>query len=374
MLLHVFETYWHRRSVRVLAGVLVFALALGVQYYLTDIPVPADLAGTERFTPATVRLGQEELIIEEPEVNSSEGIVFSHAGATNEIVDIRFERARLDTDTVDMLTALGDSPPTGPTQVDYVPQEAAQAAAGREPCRTFVTVAWARTDEPPAALRFFQLEAPGLDNYRYVEMQATGSELAVRLLSKSASDDNVPGAPGCRSRLRAGELEELLGGSVGLNIVAAPDAKFRWHFRRRAQGQPPWGSADGLFEPFTLGAPQTDPNEKPPLRARAIRIRALHADASAPDILSARSTDKGPPLSISGLKIGSDQLQLNVTGNGWVKINGADRTVNVFERVEKYPLTSALLGALNSALLAWIGYAIFGHHKPATGEHEPPPS
>src|SRR3954463_10985482 len=113
-MLHIIETYWHKRIVRVLAGVSVFALALGVQYYLTDIPVPAELASTERFTPATCRLGQEELIIEEPEVNSSEGIVFSHAGATNEIVDLRFERARLDTDTVEMLTALGDSPPNAP--------------------------------------------------------------------------------------------------------------------------------------------------------------------------------------------------------------------------------------------------------------------
>src|SRR2546423_709924 len=74
------KAYWHRRLVRVLVGVLVFSVALGAQYYLTDVPVPADLAETGKFTPAALRLGQEELIIEGPEVNSAEGVLFSHPG------------------------------------------------------------------------------------------------------------------------------------------------------------------------------------------------------------------------------------------------------------------------------------------------------
>ncbi|HEX8069532.1 MAG TPA: hypothetical protein VF546_06250 [Pyrinomonadaceae bacterium] len=350
---------WQRRLVRVLAGLSVFAAALGVQYYLTSIPVPAELAETGRFTPAVLPRGQQELIIEGPEVNSPDGTLLAHAGAPQTSVDVRFERARVDEQTAQLLTALGDTLPDAPGPVAYVPRASGDGA----PCRTLVTVGWADPQRPPATIRLFQLEAPGLDRYRDFEMQAEGGDLAVQLLPK-AETETATVARGCQNLLTIGALEEPIEGEAGLTIVAAAGSAFRWHFRPRKQGSVPWGDAAGVYEPFTLGAAQTQRADRPPLSARAVRVRALDAPPDAPDILNARSADGRASLNLADLKLGSDQLQLNITGNAWVKIDGADRTVNVFERVERYPLTSALLAAANSALLAWIAHALFAHRKP----------
>lgn len=354
---------WQRRPVRVLAGLLLFGVALAAQYRLAAISEPVNLSETGRFAPVSAKLGQAELIVEGPSVNSPGGVLFAHDGGPNEIVDVRFERARLGEDTARMLAALGDTVPEAPTAIDYRPDDESEQDAGREPCRTFARVAWGRADQPPTALRLFQVEAPGLERYRYLEVEAAGGELAVQLLPAASGADPAPEASGCPGRLRIGELEEQLTEGVGFTVVAAPGSKFRWHFRPRTQGPPPWGGADGLFEPFTLGTPQVREADAPPLRARAVRVRPLGGAADAPDILSARSTDDGPPLTLSSLKVGSDQLQLSVAGTAWVEINGAPLTVNLFERLEKNRLLAALLGMGNATLLALIGRLVLGKRK-----------
>jgi len=374
----ILKSYLRKRWVRALLGIAAFVAVVYLQYKLADWPVAVGLADTGKFAPVTLRLGQEELIIEGPVVNSPEGVLLAHSGEPNEIVDIRFDRARLDKETLDLLAEQGSNPPTAPGEIKFSPQELdTPTAVGDDPCRTFVTVGWAKPDSPPAELKFFQLETPGLDRFRYLEMQVTGGELLVNILPKSgeSDDDGAEEGAGCRNLLRAGDMEETLG-EVGVGAIAVSGSTFRWHFRPRMRGVYLWSGADGLFQPFILGQPQVSAtNAPPPLQARAVRIRSLEVGrsgaAAQPELLSAQSEDGGPLLSLSVLKVGSDQLQLNVSGNGWVRINGVERSVNLFERLNNLsPLGALLFAALNGALFEGIRRFIFGKLK--TTDPQPP--
>jgi len=379
------KSYLRKRWVRALLGGAVFVAVIYVQYRLADWPVAVDLAETGKFSPVTLRLGQEELLIERPVVNSPEGVLLAHTGEPNEIVDIRFDNARLDPDTFEMLTDLGSNPPSAPAAIKFSPRELnVPNAAGvdGDPCRTFVTAGWANPGSPPAELKFFQLETPGLDRFRHLEMQVTGGELLVQILPKSGESDDGGGgdakvATGCRNLLRAGDMEETLG-EVGVGAIAADGSAFRWHFRPRMRGVYLWSGADGLFQPFILGQPQVSAaNAPPPLQARAVRVRSLEAgrggaaSSAQPELLSAQSVDGAPLLSLSALKVGSDQLQINVSGNGWVRINGVDRSVNLFERLNDLsPLGALLFAALNGALFEGLRRFVFG--TPKTPDPQPP--
>lgn len=361
----ILKSHLRKRWVRALIGGTVFVAVVYLQYRAADWPVAVNLAETGKFAPVTLRLGEEELIIEGPVVNSPDGVLLAHVGQPNEIVDLRFDSARLDRDTLDMLTDTGSNPPTSPVEIKFSPRELeTRTSAGDDPCRTFVTVGWANPASPPSELRFFQLETPGLDRFRHLEMQATGGELSVQILPKSGEADDEAAAAGCRNLLRAGEMEEVLG-EIGVGAIVAPGSAFRWHFRPRTQGVYLWSGADGLFQPFMLGQPQV--SAPPPLQARAVVVRSLEAargGAAQTELLSARSPEGGALLNLSALKVGSDQLQLNVNGQGWVKINGADRSVNLFERLNDLsPLGALLVGALNTALFEGIRRFVFGKPK-----------
>lgn len=348
---------WQRRLVRVLAGVTVLVVAFAAQYYLANVPLPVDVSTIKEFSPASVRLGQEELIIEAPLVNSKDGLLLSHVGQQNEVVDINFDSAQLDKDTHDALAGLGDNPPTTPARLDYMTQNPKQGDAG-EPCRTQIELR--ATDKPPAELHFFQLEEPGLDRFRYLGMKATGGDLNAALLTEVA-DDGTEQSPGCRKLLRVGALEEIINGSFGLTLLVPAEQSFRFHFRRLFANSPLWATPNDFFQPFALGATQIGLTGTPPMQARAVVIKSLRGGAGSAPVLSARSTDGGALLDVSELKLGSDQLQITVKGRGWVQADGANLgSFNLLERVQQYPILSTIFGALNAGLLALIVRLIFG--------------
>ncbi|HEV3469063.1 MAG TPA: hypothetical protein VG148_07060 [Pyrinomonadaceae bacterium] len=117
------------RAVRVAAGACVLAAAALAQYYLANVPTPVDVDVTNKFSPAVVRLGQEELVIEEP-VSSSAEVLLAHEGRENEAVEVRFDSARLDEQTREDLLSPKFDPPRTPEKIDYT---TAEPAAGPPP-------------------------------------------------------------------------------------------------------------------------------------------------------------------------------------------------------------------------------------------------
>jgi hypothetical protein len=71
----------------------------------------------------------------------------------------------------------------------------------------------------------------------------------------------------------------------------------------------------------------------------------------------------GEPLSVESLLVGSDHLQVKVSGVGLLKVNGEDYA-DPLGRVRRHPLPSLLLALADAALLALVVHLIFGQRQP----------
>ena len=357
----VTRVFRRHRIVRAGVGLLMLAGAAFGQYKLAHVPQPVNLDTTGRFSPATITLGQQELIIEGPVVNAAEGMLFSHDGRANEIVEVRFQRARLDEETIGALEGKGLTPPSSPAEIDYRARDSMRSLKG-ESCRTRVELR--AISKMPSEIHIFQLGAPGLSHYRYLEMTAKGAELVSRILTESPGDSVL--APGCQKLLRVGDWNQPLTNFEVATIVD-DDSALRFAFSPLTREASLWGGPQDFFEPLDLGVEKQNPNDQPPFQARAVSVRSLSGGDSA-RLTQASAEGDGALLTIYGLRIGSDKIQLSIAGKGRVKINGEDVTVDVLKRVGENPIPSALLAAGNAALLAWVARLIL--KRPSTGNSQ----
>jgi hypothetical protein len=342
-----------RRIARAALGLLVLAVAAIAQYKLAKVPRPVNLETLDNFSTVKVRLGREELIIEGPVVNSSEMILFSYSGKPNELVDTSFDQARLGEQTLKVFESLGLRPPSTPARIDYRAQEPKSSPTGDESCSTQVELR--AVSKMPDELHLFQLDAPDL-NYRQLMMKAVGAELNSRMLVASPSGSYSE--RGCQKLLKVGEWTQSISNIV--TAIVADNSDLRLSFKPLTADSA-LGADTGGFVILDLGAPQLNKTGPLPFQARAVYLRPLGSSNNVSDshaLLSARHTDDGPLLTISNLRIGPDQLQLTVTGKGWVTINGDDYTVNFLKRAEDNPILIALMAAANTALLAWVARLI----------------
>ena len=344
-----------QRLARAGLGLLVLAVAAFAQYKLANVPRPVNLDTTGKFSPATIRLGREELVIEGPVVHSSSGMLLSHDGRHNETVDARFDRARLDDQTIQLFESFGLRPPSTPVKIDYRPDEPKSPFTSDEPCRTRVELL---ASQMPAEIHIFQLGDPGLNHYRHLEIRTRGAELVSNLITMSPDDSD---GPGCQYLLRVGDWSEPVTKTL-LTAIVAESSDLRLYFRPLKAHSTPWADTGGVLRLDLGGAQKLNPDDPPPFQARAVSIRSLGGGNSGsvlPALISARSTNDGPLLAIDDLRIDSDQVQLGIAGKGWVMINGEPATVNFLRRVQENPILLALLAALDTALLAWVARLIF---------------
>ena len=359
MSFNALKAFRRYRIARAIVGLLVLAGAAFAEYKLANIQRPVELKDTGKFDQATIRLGQE-LIFEGPVVNSEEGMLFSHDGKKNLIIDVSFDRARLGVETIRLLESLGPTPPSDPTTVDYQAQEPKSSAAGGEPCRTQVKLSAAQK-KMPDEIHIFQFGGPSENHYPHLAIRTTGAELVSRLFTTAPYDpitaaDASKRAPGCQSVLKVGDWFKSVS-KTPVKIVVTEDSALRLSFKPRTSLEPPpWNDTGGVL-PFDLGTERL-PEGSPPFRVHSVNIKSL--DTGKPhSFLSAESTKNGPLLTIRDLKIGSDQIQLTIAGTGWVKIDGEPWTVNFLNRLMENKILAALLAAANAALLALVARLIF---------------
>jgi hypothetical protein len=345
--------YWRLFPVRLLAGLLVLSAALAPQLRLAYRPEPVSLEETGKFSPAVARLGRERLTIETPSVDSEEGLLLSHVANPDEVVDLGLARARLDGDT---LMNFGKyNPPTAPARIDY---QTRKPGATGEPCRTFVGVRAADARKMPAALRFYQADAPGGDMLRSLELEAEGGDVLVSV-DTGAPDGGDARSPGCAKLLKvAPDFAAPVEADSTVSFVAEAGSAARFSFNPATAGASLWDGPEGLFQPFAFGDDGT-------LRARAVEVVAEGARASGPaTVLGARSVDGGEPLGVESLSVGPDSLQVKVSGVGFVKVNGEDY-VDPLGRARRHPLPTTLLALLDAALLAWFARLLFAGGRPS---------
>ena len=85
-------------------------------------------------------------------------------------------------------------------------------------------------------------------------------------------------------------------------------------------------------------------------------IRALDpktGKADNPPTLEARG-ERHAPLTVSSFAINQNQLEITASGKGRALRHGSVVRQNLLEAVNKYPISAALLGAGNLALIAWV--------------------
>lgn len=345
---------WQRRIVRALVGILVLASAALGAYKLSHVPRPVDLAAAGKFTPSRIKVGEQELIIEGPVVNREEGLLVSYGTGKKGIVQVGFDRARLSENALDVFNLLEVRLPGTYGPIDYRAAQIRSSSADHEPCSTRVELRVA--SQEPAEISILQLSESGLDGHRELVITARGAEIFARMQTDTADDSS---APGCQKILTVDSVTHAT--SLPLTVHVAENSSIRLHFFPLKADSTPWDDAQGSLALDLGGPPKLSPSDPPPFQARAVSIKSLGNGSSTngTPVLSARSEPQGPLLTISGLKVFSDQIQVNVAGKGWLEIDGVAQTTDLMEFLQENIIISGLLVAANVALLGWVARLVF---------------
>lgn len=345
---------WQQRIVRAGVGILVLAAAAFASYKLSHVPRPVDLAAVGKFSPASIKLGEQELIIEEPVVNRDEGLLFSYDSGPNATAQVEFDRASLDDQTRESLDRLNFKLPAGWAPISYRTAEAERFSTVYEPCSTRIELRVASAD--PAEIRISQLHELRSERRRDLQLTASGAGLVANLETASNADSS---APGCQKLLKVDNVSHPT--SLPVRVRVAENSRIDLSFLALATDSTSWVDAQGSVALDLGGPPKLSPTDAPPFQARAVSIRSFTHDRSttAAPVLSAWSEPGDPLLIISGLRVFSDQLQISVSGKALVEVDGVVQTTNFLNPFEENSIISALLLAANAALLAWVARLVF---------------
>lgn len=341
--------YWQSLPVRLLAGLLLLTGTFIPQLHLLFRSEPKSLQDAGKFfSQKEVPLGRQQLTIKGPVTNSDERLLLSRNGKPDEDVDLHFDWARLDNETAMQFEKF--NPPGEQTSINYVTTKAPERTEGK-PCTTAIEIRYVAN--PPAEFHFYQLVAPGDSNARRLDMRTTGGDLLIKDTTWMPRGGTEL-ARGCRKQLEVGGPESSypVGADNGIGVVAATGRDFYLLFSRAPDGP------DGLFEPFEFGSAPMNQNEPARLRASAVEITTLGEQPSP--ILSISSS--GELLNIDKLEVGADRIRINVSGKGYVQENGKDYLdpVDPVDRMKRHVPLTALLAAVNVALLVWFMRLLFG--------------
>jgi hypothetical protein len=331
------------RFTRLIICAIVLAVAFVLQYKLTTIPLVGDINAQKQFADAPVLLNQEKLVIEGPIVTSAERVLFAYEGGKNQIVDVHLPTARLADETIQDLLDADIQLPSTPARIDYSTPESAQAPAAGEQCQTSVHLSLMDSSRP-STIKFYQPEAAGTGNRRHLEVEVSGGDLLVEMGTATPTGEMAE-TQGCSKMLTVkGQPDVPLPASLAISVIVPAGSAFSINFQPLNTDV----SVKDAAERFE--SPTDDTDKKPTFETKAVNIVNYQNGAS---ILGARSTNGGPLLRVSSLKVYSDKLQVTASGAGEVLDHGDVVTVDFLERLQKHPFLAAIIGGLNAALLAW---------------------
>ncbi len=362
------EVYWKKKVVRALCAALVLITAVVVQYVLANRPEPLDLQGAGKaFVPSVMR-GQK-LVVEA--IDSSSVLVISHAGKTTEEVDVHLTAARLDEPTLSDFES--DHPPSGNAEIDCSPiifttsppaNDATRQNVGshqqRETgkrCSTSIEIAVGRNKD--AALAFFQSDPPDRDS-RYLDIELISAEgnVKIEMLPEILQLDDASVARlkstgyavACGRELKVGEWKQRIGGALEIGTVMAANSRLRTRFTPWPKVELWSGGANGFFDPFSFESSRGPQDQTAAIRSRAVSIRMVD---NTQTLFTAQGTAGGELIHLDKLWVGSDRLQIELSGQAIVTVNNQVQTISLFERI-KNPLVAGFLVLVNTALLTWL--------------------
>jgi len=318
-------------TLRRIVALAVLFLAVGADFWLIRRPEPHSVA---EFSPFKTKLGREELILQAPV--SPDGPLLSHQGGKNEVVEVFFEKGIVSEQTRALLGPLPILHNRTPQAISYTTLDSPQSEGAT--CRTFVNIDLENAREPE--LRLFQRGVAGGEQHREIEVEAIGSSLSVSFQTMADNPAQL-NQRGCRKLLQIGNGQVPLAG-IPLKIQAGIGSSVRLKFMP-ASPAPIWKGGRGLFEPFqsiTLLAP-----------------RVLVRPIDSPQEMRKVDTTVGrQPINIDNLLIGSDELQVGLSGVGMVVIDGHAVGPTLTEWLSASFSRSAIAAFLNLLVLcgAWL--------------------
>lgn len=332
---------------------LVLGAVAVVEYYLVNVPV-ADVERTGRISPAQVKAADQAVSFLNPETEADR-FSFTYVQAAEStkqrmLVDAYFDKASLSEDTLQRMSALGIHAPSGPAAISYLTTNVHNSS-----CSTMIQVDTLAASGGTRVVQFSQGEFLLSDRHRMIEVKMAGLDSTIVLSSRGSftADTSSP----CRIKLAVGGWEQLTQGflDIKLRVPAGSSYRFRWE---ASEIQPSGWSVSGTPVSLLLFGSQ------PKQSFKATEVRIVPAQAlpgrSGSSGLIAISEQKGNPLTVDSLLVGTDRLEVTASGRGRVFENGkVISKTNILEAIKQYPLISALLGMVDFALLDWARRKFF---------------
>jgi hypothetical protein len=335
-----------RGGLRKVSAVAIFLAAALIQVFFRNIPWPLQVESVEKLHTASASLAAQEMVIGGATV-SPHHTFLTYQGNPFETVDLDFERAQLGDVTASLLSSFPPAPPLQPAPWHFITHEDPLVDKG-ETCRTFLEIGVMGDPSTPNEFHLLQLGNPGRNHNRHLEIRTDAAPFVVNIKTESPEGKEKPMA--CLKRLQSGDWSRGVK-NPPIQFVVAPHSSFRINFVSLSS-VPAWGGSDKPFRAAELG----------PLLAREFTVRPIQEDGTVAKGRPAlhMTAYRDSQLKIKDLEIGSETIQVSLSGTAWTKVNGKTQGFDLWEAMGKNAMFAALLTSANALLLAWLRWLFFG--------------
>lgn len=314
-----------------------------LQYHLVYFPELKIIDAGNEFATVSAALGTEELVISDPRIN---GPLLAVQTEPNVGINVHFDKAVFFQKLVDHFKRIGLILPEQATPISYFVKGNVTGS------KSFIRMDLQSSREKNIELHFFNSDPQG--SPLGFEVKPINAELMVTMGAPSPFD-NVEEQSRLLRFQKAGAWERIpITGLPPIKVIVPEGSSFRLHFDTS------FFSSDG--KPFNIRVG----DEFSPFQAEEVLVKLSGQTAPVGSILRIYTEQttllsligltpgKTSLLNISDFRITANEIQIDISGRGWVEKNGEVETRDVWAFLKSNPLIGLLLGALNAALLSWF--------------------
>jgi hypothetical protein len=335
---------WFRKA----SAIAIFLAAALIQVFFKDVPWPLQVESVEKLHNASAALAAQEIVISGATVSPRHSFL-TYQGNPFEAVDLDFERAQLGDVTASVLSTFPPAPPLQAAPWHFITERKSSTDSG-ETCRTFLDISVLGDQSTRNEFHLLQLGNPGRNHNRHIEIRTDAASLVVNVKTEWPEGKEKQ-ALACHKRLQSGDWFRGVE-NYPVQFVVSPHSSFRVNFVSLSSPVPSWGGPDKPFQAAEFG----------PLLAREFTVRPIQEDGTLANGKPAlhMTAYRDSQLKIKDLEIGSDALQVSLSGTAWSKVEGKTLGFNLWDAMGKNAMFAALLTSGNALLLAWLRWLFFG--------------